>query len=169
LVCVFGGCGDDDPGTDGGATSADLGMDAGRPDASPLDAFNDAARFDDGGLDTDASSATDSSVGDAGSDAEFVDGGRIPVPCDAQYARGIGTCDTVVGIFWNGTACAVSRGCTCEGADCAATFTTTDDCELLYLHCIAGPGCDVIRCEPGYACIDCTTGGRCVAPGSPCP
>jgi len=160
-ITALTACGDDDddnsPAVDGG--SRDLGGDAARPDAGAADAGEPA----DASREPDAASS-DASAADLGS----VDLGTAP-DCTAQDARGVGDCEAIVGIFFDGTDCVTESGCSCVGTKCGDGFDSTEACELAYDGCIVGASCAAILCGPGTECIDCPRGGLCVASGTGCP
>ncbi len=48
--------------------------------------------------------------------------------CGPQDARGVGPCDAIVGIFWDGYRCRYHSGCSCEGKDCDRGYGSLEDC-----------------------------------------
>jgi hypothetical protein len=48
--------------------------------------------------------------------------------CPGQDARGVGPCDAIVGIFWDGFRCSYQSGCTCEGEDCGESYDSLEAC-----------------------------------------
>lgn len=92
-------------------------------------------------------------VGGSPPPAPFPECGRDPGPslgcasfpacldCSAQDAVGVGPCDAIVGIFWDGFRCAYHSGCSCEGEDCGAGYKSIEDCYR------ARAGCPSI-CDP---------------------
>lgn len=56
-------------------------------------------------------------------------------PCAPMDAIGMGACRVVHGYRWNGSECEPIAGCTCEGAECAASFDTFAECEASYAAC----------------------------------
>jgi hypothetical protein len=55
--------------------------------------------------------------------------------CEAQDARGVGPCEALIGIFWDGFACRYHSGCSCEGADCGDGHGSLGDCYRRYFGC----------------------------------
>jgi len=60
--------------------------------------------------------------------------------CGPQDARGVGPCDMIVGIFWDGLRCRYQSGCSCEGADCSGKYDSIAACYRAHLDC--GSVCD---------------------------
>ncbi|MBI4605820.1 MAG: hypothetical protein HY721_27960 [Planctomycetes bacterium] len=96
--------------------------------------------------------------------------------CAAQDARGVGPCDAIVGVFWDGFRCAYHSGCTCEGEDCGEGYGSLEECYLAHGGC---PGaCDsmdargVGECKKllGFAWDGrrCLTLGGCECEGADC-
>jgi hypothetical protein len=56
--------------------------------------------------------------------------------CDAMDAHGMGACDAFFGYAWTGSTCVGLSGCSCEGADCSATFSSEEACEAAYVSCL---------------------------------
>lgn len=63
-----------------------------------------------------------------------------PEGCGPQDAAGVGPCDMVIGIFWDGERCAYVSGCTCEGKDCDKGYKSLEDCYREHAGC--GSVCD---------------------------
>jgi hypothetical protein len=72
--------------------------------------------------------------------------------CEPQDARGVGLCEAIVGIFWDGFRCRYHSGCSCEGEDCDESYTSLEECYRAHL------GCDS-ACEP----MDARGVGPCLA------
>jgi hypothetical protein len=160
---LFAACGDDDDVApiDGG--NRDLGSDLGTVDAGELD-----AALGDGG-EIDAAAVDASSTDAGGMDGGDVDlGGGLP-DCEAQDARGVGACDAVIGVFFDGDQCVTLSGCSCVGTKCGDAFASIETCEAAYAECLMGPSCAAILCGPGSVCVECAGGGMCLAPGASCP
>lgn len=60
-------------------------------------------------------------------------------PCRDQDARGVGPCTLLLGWKWNGASCEGISGCTCEGADCDALFSTQAACAKAHADCLCRP------------------------------
>jgi len=58
-----------------------------------------------------------------------------PEGCAPQDARGVGPCDMIIGIFWNGLRCRYESGCTCEGKDCDKGYDSLDACYRDHAAC----------------------------------
>jgi hypothetical protein len=62
--------------------------------------------------------------------------------CQPQAAEGVGPCDALLGIKWNGTTCVVISGCSCAGPDCDNLFSTGgEDCMQAHAQCPGLGGC----------------------------
>lgn len=57
-----------------------------------------------------------------------------PATCAPDRARGVGACDAIVGVAWNGSDCVVLSGCSCEGADCGR-YTDRSACLSAHSSC----------------------------------
>lgn len=55
--------------------------------------------------------------------------------CEAQDARGVGDCEMVLGVFWDGFRCSYVSGCSCEGEDCDAAYSSPAECYLEHAAC----------------------------------
>lgn len=55
--------------------------------------------------------------------------------CEPMDARGMGACDAFFGYAWNGRECVGLSGCSCEGADCDATYDSAETCRDAYAGC----------------------------------
>ncbi len=49
--------------------------------------------------------------------------------CRPQEAAGVGDCEMVIGVFWDGVRCRSVSGCRCEGRDCEAAYPSVEACE----------------------------------------
>jgi hypothetical protein len=96
--------------------------------------------------------------------------------CDPMDARGVGPCDAFFGYAHDGTRCGGLSGCSCEGADCGATYPSLEACEEAYADCARGCEPDDARgvgpCDAivgiawdGAACVDLS---GCSCEGSDC-
>ena len=63
------------------------------------------------------------------------------IPCAAQDATFIGSCEPAPLYAWDGAACVARTGCSCEGADCDALFADPTSCERAHAHCTPGGSC----------------------------
>jgi hypothetical protein len=81
---------------------------------------------------------------------------RCDTPCDPLDARGVGACEKLLGVTWNGRECRTLSGCECEGADCADLYASPDECAAAVQGCPANCAPmdvhDRFTCEPvqGY-------------------
>jgi hypothetical protein len=83
-------------------------------------------------------------------------------PCAPQDVMMVGGCEPAPVYFWNGTECVGQSGCSCEGADCDATFASKEECEASYTSCID-------RFCGGFAGFTCTDAEYCAyEPGEYC-
>jgi hypothetical protein len=64
-------------------------------------------------------------------------------PCAAQDARGEGACDMALGYKWDGGACALVGGCSCQGSDCGALFPSQEACSSAHDDCPLSVGCEL--------------------------
>jgi hypothetical protein len=55
--------------------------------------------------------------------------------CDGQDATAMGTCEMVIGVFWNGAGCSTLSGCTCAGMDCANEYASEEECMFAHRGC----------------------------------
>lgn len=55
--------------------------------------------------------------------------------CEPQDAQGVGPCEAIVGIFWDGFRCRVHSGCSCEGEDCDESYQSIEDCYRAHSDC----------------------------------
>jgi hypothetical protein len=55
--------------------------------------------------------------------------------CDPQDAKGVGPCDAIVGVFWDGVRCTYHSGCTCEGEDCDEGYASVEECYIAHQDC----------------------------------
>lgn len=62
--------------------------------------------------------------------------GACEAPCTPDDARGVGSCDALLGYAWTGTRCAGLSGCTCEGTACDVVRRSEDVCLEAHAHCI---------------------------------
>lgn len=72
------------------------------------------------------------------------DGPCEPGPdlCAPQDVTIVGGCEPAPTYHWNGEACVGQSGCSCEGTDCSATFSSEADCEAAFSQCLQqGEGC----------------------------
>lgn len=60
---------------------------------------------------------------------------ECPPNCEAQEAAGVGDCDAIVGVAWNGASCVTISGCSCEGADCSQLHESIEQCEMTQARC----------------------------------
>jgi hypothetical protein len=72
-------------------------------------------------------------------------GGGSVDPCAAQDAHTVGSCEPFRGYAWNGQACEVISGCSCQGADCDNLFSTEQECQSAYTACLPKGQCDDAR------------------------
>lgn len=136
LACCFtlclAACDDEtSPGTD------DAGQDAmtidgnARPDTAAGDGLAaDTSTTDQGQVDaapTDQAVATDG-AGDAAAGS-----------CAGQDARGVGPCDMLLGVMFNGVRCISLSGCSCSGKDCKKLYKSKAACETANKKCICAP------------------------------
>jgi hypothetical protein len=88
--------------------------------------------------------------------------------CAAQNARGVGLCDRFLGYAWNGSSCVGLSGCSCEGSDCRALFSSLEACRAAYIRC----DCRTAGCPSGQRCEACRSPGGvvyvCIPAGSAC-
>lgn len=84
-------------------------------------------------------------------------------PCAPQDVTIVGSCEPAPTYFWNGAECIGQSGCSCEGTDCDAVFTSQADCDASYASCGGGQGCggflgntcsedEYCAYEPGQLC-----------------
>jgi len=59
-----------------------------------------------------------------------------PLACDPMDVKGVGECKMVLGYGWNGKACELIGGCSCEGADCGRLFASIKECEAAFAPCL---------------------------------
>jgi hypothetical protein len=78
-----------------------------------------------------------------------------------------GQCATVLGLFWDGTACRPLMGCTCEGAGCAALFAPGSECasRMQARGCLP-LDCRSTGCPADQVCGQCWASWVCAPPGS---
>jgi len=62
--------------------------------------------------------------------------------CAPQDAMGVGPCDAIVGIFWDGSSCRWHSGCNCEGEDCDEGFDSLEAC--YEAHAVCPSACDAM-------------------------
>ncbi len=67
--------------------------------------------------------------------------------CDAQDARGVGSCEPHLGARWNGVGCEILWGCSCEGEDCNEIWPTFEDCAAARQRCFDNATCSDERKE----------------------
>jgi hypothetical protein len=83
-------------------------------------------------------------------------------PCEGMDVQEVGSCEPVRGYYWDGEACVLLSGCSCEGDDCDRVYGSMETCEAAYRTCLEGSP-HVCRsdgdCEEGAEwCVD----GECV-------
>lgn len=76
-------------------------------------------------------------------------------PCAPVAAVAVGPCEFSLGWRWDGVACGMLLGCSCEGPNCGALAASEADCWEGREGCL----------DPGIPCA----GKPCGAPCSPCP
>ncbi len=57
--------------------------------------------------------------------------------CAPMDAVGVGPCDAFFGYAFDGERCQAINGCSCEGTDCDALFSSLEDCEAKFEHCMS--------------------------------
>ena len=55
--------------------------------------------------------------------------------CEPMMAGGVGGCEAELGYLWDGTACRLTSGCSCEGRDCASLYDTQETCIAAHTTC----------------------------------
>ncbi len=91
-----------------------------------------------------------------------------PDACNAMDARGVGPCEEVLGVAWNGSACVTLSGCRCSGSDCEHLFDTLAACEGHYMGLGCIRDCRTIGCRDGFSCQLCFTSWECIPDGAVC-
>jgi hypothetical protein len=66
---------------------------------------------------------------------------RCSDACAPQDARDVGSCEPLRGFRWDGKACVIVSGCSCEGVDCAHLAPTREQCEADHADCSADAQC----------------------------
>ncbi len=92
--------------------------------------------------------------------------GACDADCDAMDAVGVGLCDGWFGYAWNGSDCAGISGCSCEGADCSALYSSYEACVDARSSCITD--CRSTGCAAGQSCQLCWTDYACIPDGAVC-
>jgi hypothetical protein len=101
--------------------------------------------------------------------------GECDGACLAQEARGVGPCDAVLGVFFDGRGCRAQSGCTCEGRDCKSAYPSLMTCQEAHAGC-GGARADGMPCSRGEQCQSSICEGmgcgpdeaRCVPKGRGC-
>ena len=91
-----------------------------------------------------------------------------PDACAAMDARGVGPCEEVLGVAWNGSSCVTLSGCRCAGSDCGRLFDTLTACEEHYLDAGCIRDCRTTGCPDGSTCQLCFTSWECIPDGAIC-
>lgn len=158
---------------------------SGTPDSGEdLAAADLAAESGAGSGDGDVSDgAVDAPAGEAGSQDSALDSAAADGPladatagsCAPQDAKGVGACDMLLGVTWDGFHCASLSGCSCSGKDCTKLYSGIGACEKARLNCICdamdvkgagGTGCGTLGVYwNGKACVDLVA---CSCTGSEC-
>lgn len=74
-------------------------------------------------------------------------------PCDPFAAAGTGACRTALGYVWNGNACVLIAGCSCEGVDCGRRYPTLEACQAVHAECVPPTYCITgAECAPDQYC-----------------
>lgn len=55
--------------------------------------------------------------------------------CQEQDAIGVGLCEAILGVQWDGKQCVTLSGCSCEGRDCDSLFASPEECRDAFLLC----------------------------------
>jgi len=55
--------------------------------------------------------------------------------CEAQMAMGVGACEAIIGVFWDGADCVTIGGCSCVGEDCADAYESPELCTFAHRGC----------------------------------
>lgn len=55
--------------------------------------------------------------------------------CEAQMAAGVGACEAVIGVFWDGAECVTIGGCSCAGDDCGDAYESPELCTFAHRGC----------------------------------
>ncbi|RMH43631.1 MAG: hypothetical protein D6689_04605 [Deltaproteobacteria bacterium] len=80
---------------------------------------------------------------------------HAPASCGPQAATGVGLCERFFGYAWNGVDCVGVSGCSCNGDDCDALYTSPDACRTAHAACYPGEGCpDWTSPEVKYVSFD---------------
>jgi hypothetical protein len=138
---------DYDPAAMCGATDA-TGICAPRPMGCP-DLFDPVCGCDG----RDYSNSCDANA--AGTDVAYAGMCGAPDPCAPQDAHGVGTCAAFFGYHWDGTSCYGVSGCSCDGADCSASWDSPEACAAAHSSCGTGVGCGARlgdTCTPRQFC-----------------
>ena len=66
--------------------------------------------------------------------------------CSSYDARGEGSCDKLLGVYFNGYTCYAVGGCDCVGEDCGLLYPSFEECEAATAECTPcadplAPGC----------------------------
>jgi hypothetical protein len=98
------------------------------------------------------------------------------ISCAPQDAMGVGPCDAIVGIFWDGFRCTWHSGCNCEGEDCDESFDSVEACYEAHAGCASA--CDPMDaagagdCERALGVVwtgrDCRSISGCECAGEDC-
>jgi hypothetical protein len=55
--------------------------------------------------------------------------------CEAQLAEGVGACEAIIGVFWDGSECITIGGCSCLGDDCGDAYDSPEICSFAHRGC----------------------------------
>jgi hypothetical protein len=67
--------------------------------------------------------------------------------CDPQEVKGVGDCNLILGVAWDGQSCVEIGGCECIGADCDALYDSGEACKVDHAGCSTPGG----PCDPEKA------------------